>query len=134
MRAAIGPDGRYRRAEYHATGRRGGGRPGGGGADADRPSRSYAYSDSVTELPLLGRRGHLVAANPDKELRKAAEERGWPIRDFHQPVRMRNRLASAVPGPRASAGAALAAAGVAAVLIWVVMRSRAAGRRAASNS
>jgi hypothetical protein len=72
--------------------------------------------------------------NPDKELRKAAEERGWPIRDFHRPVRMRTRLASAVPGPRASVAAALAAAGIAAVLIWVVLRSRAAGRRAVHTS
>ena len=54
-----------------------------------------------------------------------AEEQGWPIRDFHRPVRMRTRLASAVPGPRASV-TAVSAAGVAAVLIWVVLRSRAA--------
>jgi hypothetical protein len=72
--------------------------------------------------------------NPDKELRKEAEERGWPIRDFHQPVQMRTRLASAVPGPRASVAAALAATGIAAVLIWVILRSRAAGRRTASTS
>jgi hypothetical protein len=81
----------------------------------------------------LGAVGHPVAVNPDKELRKAAEEQGWPIRDFHQPVRMRTRLVSAVPGPAASITAALAAAGVAAVLIWVVLRSRAAGRRVAAS-
>ena len=75
-----------------------------------------------------------MAVNPDKDLRKAAEEHGWPIRDFHRPVRLRTRLASAVPGPKASVTAGLAAAGIAAVLVWVILRSRGAGRRAASHS
>ena len=42
------------------------------------PARSFAYSDSVTDLPLLGAVGHPVAVNPDKELRRVAEEHGWP--------------------------------------------------------
>jgi HAD superfamily hydrolase (TIGR01490 family) len=134
-RAAIGADGRYTgELEYYAYGEE---KAAAVRAVAQRVgidlTRSFAYSDSVTDLPLLGAVGHPVAVNPDKELRKAAEERGWPIRDFHQPVRMRTRLASAVP-PKASVTAALAAAGVAAVLIWVVLRSRAAGRRTASSS
>jgi len=97
-------------------------------------TKSFAYSDSVTDLPLLQAVGNPVAVNPDKELRKAAEEHGWPIRDFHRPVRLRTRIASAVPGPKASFAAALAAAGVAAVLLWVIIRSRAAARRATSHS
>ena len=134
-RAAIGADGRYTgELEYYAFGEQ---KAAAVRAVAQRVgidlSRSFAYSDSVTDLPLLGAVGHPVAVNPDKELRKAAEEQGWPIRDFHQPVRMRARLASAVPGPAASITAALAAAGVAAVLIWVVLRSRAAGRRVAAS-
>jgi HAD superfamily hydrolase (TIGR01490 family) len=135
-RAAIGSDGRYTgELEYYAYGEE---KAAAVRAVADRVgidlSRSFAYSDSVTDLPLLGAVGHPVAVNPDKELRKVAEEQGWPIRDFHQPVRMRTRLASAVPGPKASLTAGLAAAGVAAVLIWVVLRSRAAGRRTAASS
>ena len=135
-RAAIGADGRYTGAlEYYAYGEE---KAAAVRAVAHRMgidlTRSFAYSDSVTDLPLLGAVGHPVAVNPDKELRRVAEEQGWPIRDFHRPVRMRTRLASAVPGPRASVTAALAAAGVAAVLIWVVLRSRAAGRRAALSS
>jgi HAD superfamily hydrolase (TIGR01490 family) len=135
-RAAIGADGRYTgELEYYAYGEE---KAAAVRAVAQRVgidlTRSFAYSDSVTDLPLLGAVGHPVAVNPDKELRRVAEEQGWPIRDFHRPVRMRTRLASAVPGPKASAAAALAAAGIAAVLIWVVLRSRAAGRRAASSS
>jgi HAD superfamily hydrolase (TIGR01490 family) len=135
-RAAIGTDGRYTgELEFYAYGEE---KAAAVEAVAERTgidlSRSFAYSDSATDLPLLGAVGHPVAVNPDKELRKVAEERGWPVRDFHQPVRMRTRLASAVPGPKASVAAALAAAGVAAVLIWVVLRSRAAGRRAGSSS
>ncbi|HET9671266.1 MAG TPA: haloacid dehalogenase-like hydrolase, partial [Actinomycetota bacterium] len=95
---------------------------------------SYAYTDSITDLPMLEAVGHPVAVNPDKELRRTAEERGWQIRDFHRPVRLRNRIASAVPAPRPGVAAALAAAGVAAVLVWVVLRSRAAGRRADASS
>jgi HAD superfamily hydrolase (TIGR01490 family) len=135
-RAAIGADGRYTgELEYYAYGAE---KAMAVRAVAERTgidlSRSFAYTDSATDLPLLETVGNPVAVNPDKELRKAAEEHGWPIRDFHQPVRMRTRIASAVPGPRASVAAALAAAGVAAVLIWVVLRSRAAGRRAARTS
>jgi HAD superfamily hydrolase (TIGR01490 family) len=135
-RAAIGADGRYTgELEFYAYGEE---KAEAVRAVAERSgidlSRSFAYTDSVTDLPLLETVGNPVAVNPDKELRKAAEEHGWPIRDFHRPVRMRTRLASAVPGPRASIAAAVAAAGVAAVLVWVVLRSRAAGRRAARVS
>jgi HAD superfamily hydrolase (TIGR01490 family) len=135
-RAETGPDGRYTgELEFYAYGD---GKAEAVRAAAERSgidlSRSFAYTDSITDLPLLEAVGNPVAVNPDKELRKAAEERAWPIRDFHRPVRLRTRIASAVPAPRASLAAALAAAGVAAVLVWVVLRSRAAGRRAAATS
>ena len=41
-------------------------------------SGSYAYSDSITDLPMLEAVGHPVAVNPDKELRQVAEERSPP--------------------------------------------------------
>jgi HAD superfamily hydrolase (TIGR01490 family) len=41
-----------------------------------------AYSDSHTDLPFLEIVGHPVAVNPDRELRRAAAERGWPILEF----------------------------------------------------
>jgi HAD superfamily hydrolase (TIGR01490 family) len=45
---------------------------------------STAYSDSHTDVPFLEAVGHPVAANPDKELRRIARERGWPILEFTQ--------------------------------------------------
>lgn len=39
----------------------------------------YAYSDSVSDLPMMETVGHPVAVNPDSELTRIARERGWPI-------------------------------------------------------
>lgn len=39
----------------------------------------YAYSDSISDLPLLELVGHPVAVNPDSELAAIARERAWPI-------------------------------------------------------
>jgi HAD superfamily hydrolase (TIGR01490 family) len=44
--------------------------------------RSSAYSDSYTDVPFLEAVGHPVAANPDRRLRRIAEERGWPVLRF----------------------------------------------------
>lgn len=55
-------------------------------------SGSFAYSDSVTDLPMFQAVGNPVAVNPDKELRRNAEERDWPIQAFKNPVPMRSRL------------------------------------------
>lgn len=41
--------------------------------------RCYAYSDSISDLPMLEAVGHPVAVNPDSELEDIARERGWPI-------------------------------------------------------
>jgi HAD superfamily hydrolase (TIGR01490 family) len=40
---------------------------------------SYAYSDSESDLPMLRAVGHPVAVNPDRELRRVAEEEEWEI-------------------------------------------------------
>jgi HAD superfamily hydrolase (TIGR01490 family) len=42
----------------------------------------FAYSDSVTDLPMLEAVGHPHAVNPDRELRRVARERGWPVLAF----------------------------------------------------
>ena len=52
----------------------------------------YAYSDSITDLPMLEAVGHPAAVNPDRALRRAARERGWPILVFTRPVSLRSRL------------------------------------------
>jgi HAD superfamily hydrolase (TIGR01490 family) len=47
-------------------------------------SASTAYSDSHTDLPFLEAVGHPVAVNPDRGLRRVAEDRGWPILRFER--------------------------------------------------
>jgi len=42
----------------------------------------YAYSDSVTDLPMLEIVGHPRAVNPDRALRRIAQQRGWPVLTF----------------------------------------------------
>ena len=41
--------------------------------------RSYFYSDSMNDLPLLEEVSHPVATNPDDRLRNEANKRNWPI-------------------------------------------------------
>jgi len=40
---------------------------------------SYAYSDSVFDVPLLSAVGHPTAVNPDAQLRVVAAARRWPV-------------------------------------------------------
>jgi HAD superfamily hydrolase (TIGR01490 family) len=42
-------------------------------------SRSYFYSDSYNDLPMLARVGTAIAVNPDARLRRHAKKHGWPI-------------------------------------------------------
>jgi HAD superfamily hydrolase (TIGR01490 family) len=42
----------------------------------------YAYSDSVTDLPMLELVGYPRAVNPDRALRRIAVGRGWPVLSF----------------------------------------------------
>jgi HAD superfamily hydrolase (TIGR01490 family) len=60
-------------------------------------AESYAYSDSVTDVPMLEAVGHPVAVNPDKQLRRIAAERGWPVRDFTEPVGRPGRVRRPAP-------------------------------------
>jgi HAD superfamily hydrolase (TIGR01490 family) len=55
-------------------------------------TRCYAYSDSITDLPMLAAVGNPTAVNPDRELRAAALAMGWEARDFTAPVRLRDKL------------------------------------------
>lgn len=45
-------------------------------------SESYAYSDSISDLPMLSIVGHPVAVNPDFRLRKTAIQHDWAILDL----------------------------------------------------
>jgi HAD superfamily hydrolase (TIGR01490 family) len=42
-------------------------------------TKSYFYTDSITDLPLLERVGEPRVVNPDPRLRRAAHRRGWPV-------------------------------------------------------
>jgi len=68
-----------------------------------------AYSDSHTDIPFLEAVGKPVAVNPDRELRRVAVERGWPVVEFstHAYPHARRR----VP-PLLWAGSAVFGAGV----------------------
>jgi HAD superfamily hydrolase (TIGR01490 family) len=45
---------------------------------------SYAYSDSISDLPMLRAVGHAVAVNPDPPLAEIAREEGWQTMRFEQ--------------------------------------------------
>ena len=49
------------------------------GLSFDKMPRSYFYSDSINDLPLLEEVSNPVATNPDDRLRSKAQMRGWPI-------------------------------------------------------
>jgi HAD superfamily hydrolase (TIGR01490 family) len=67
-------------------------------------ARSYAYTDSASDLPMLDIVGHPVAVNPDRALETIALHRGWPIVEFS---RTRKKV---VKRTTATAGATLVAA------------------------
>ncbi|MBO9522592.1 MAG: HAD-IB family hydrolase [Nocardioidaceae bacterium] len=85
----------------------------------------YAYSDSVTDVTMLETVGHPFAVNPDKDLRKVAKERGWPILVFERPVALGSRVKLPPAKPTL---AALAVAGVAGVGTAVWLNARRARR------
>ncbi|HUF26069.1 MAG TPA: HAD-IB family hydrolase [Gemmatimonadaceae bacterium] len=43
---------------------------------------SWAYTDSMSDLPMLCVVGHPAACNPDFKLRRTAADHGWPILDL----------------------------------------------------
>ncbi len=90
------------------------------GYDLDR---CFAYSDSITDVHMLEIVGHPHAVNPDKDLRRVARERGWPILVFDKPVALRTRVRLPPAKPTI---AALTVAGVAAIAtaLWLGARRR----------
>jgi len=57
-------------------------------------SKSFAYSDSHTDVPMLEVVGNPVAVNPDKELMREARSRKWPIQQFSHPMTLRDQRAT----------------------------------------
>lgn len=62
----------------------------------------YAYSDSFTDLPMLEAVGYPHAVNPDRALRRVAQDRGWPVLAFAaaRPGRPAPRVLARSPGRR----------------------------------
>lgn len=121
-RAAVDEEGRYTgEIELYAYG--------GGKADAIRAmadeegidlESSYAYSDSITDLPMLEIVGHPVVVNPDSELAAIARDRGWEVRRFESTVTIRDRL------PTIAASGAVVT-GIAAILAYWALKGRRSG-------
>jgi HAD superfamily hydrolase (TIGR01490 family) len=82
----------------------------------------YAYSDSVTDLPMLEAVGHPSVVNPDRGLRKEALAREWPVLTFTRPVSLRGRI-SAPSGAAVATTLAVGASALAAgALTYSVLR------------
>ncbi|MEJ7833099.1 MAG: HAD family hydrolase [Nocardioides sp.] len=86
----------------------------------------YGYSDSVTDVPMLEVVGYPHAVNPDRELRKIAAAKGWPVLVFTKPVALRSRVTLPPAKPTLAAlavGGAVAVGGV----LWANARKRRLG-------
>jgi len=82
---------------------------------------SFAYSDSITDEPMLRAVGFARAVNADRGLRRLALEEGWPQLTFRRPVALRQPLAGPSPLKVAAAGIGVAAV---AYVVWRVWRER----------
>jgi len=82
-------------------------------------SESYAYTDSITDLPMLEAVGHPIVINPDRALAKIAADRGWEVRTFSNELPLRQRV-----GDHARTGALVAGAGALAGGAGWYMRSK----------
>jgi HAD superfamily hydrolase (TIGR01490 family) len=81
---------------------------------------SYAYGDSSKDVPMLETVGNPYVVNPSTELRRVAEERGWPALSFRLTVDPRDSGSTARTLGMVAAGAATAAG----VSWWLLRRAR----------
>jgi HAD superfamily hydrolase (TIGR01490 family) len=86
-------------------------------------ANSYAYSDSVTDVHMLEEVGNPYAVNPDRELRREALARGWPVLVFTRPVALRSRV-RLPPGRPTRAAVAVGTAAALGGAIYAVARRR----------
>jgi len=65
---------------------------------------SYAYTDSIGDLPMLEVVGHPVAVNPDRALETVALQRGWPVVEFSRTRKKVVKRTTALVGALGFAG------------------------------
>ncbi len=82
---------------------------------------SYAYSDSITDAPMLNAVGNGFVVNPDRGLRRAAAKNGWGVLYFRKPVGLRQADAK---GSAIATGVFVALGIVAGALIMRTARRR----------
>ncbi|MCP2263486.1 HAD family hydrolase [Promicromonospora thailandica] len=87
-------------------------------------AQSFAYSDSITDAPMLEAVGHGYVVNPDRLLRRRAAQSGWGVLAFTRPVALRPRIE---PAPLIAVVGAVAV-GLGVWLVWRAVRRRARRR------
>ncbi|WP_336793675.1 HAD-IB family hydrolase [Gordonia malaquae] len=92
-------------------------------------TKSYSYSDSITDLPMLEAVGHPAVVNPDKPLRQHAEANDWEILDFDIPSAAAHR-----PSPSTVGRTALCATGIGAIAAAAVLYQRHHSRHSADRA
>lgn len=78
-------------------------------------AKSFAYSDSATDIPMLEAVGNPVAVNPDRALKKHAIANGWDIKTFKNPeplIQMPNAREITIGASVIAGATAIAVAGI----------------------
>jgi HAD superfamily hydrolase (TIGR01490 family) len=83
-------------------------------------ARSFAYSDSITDAPMLAAVGNAFVVNPDRVLKRRAAQSGWGVLAFTRPIALRPRIE---PVPVLAVVGAVAV-GVTVWLVWRAARRR----------
>ena len=83
-------------------------------------AESFAYSDSITDAPMLSTVGHAYVVNPDRLLKRRAAESGWGVLAFTRPIALRPHIE---PVPLLAVLGTVAV-GVTAWLVWRAVRRR----------
>jgi hypothetical protein len=86
----------------------------------------YAYSDSVSDAPLLESVGRPTAVNADRGLRRIAIERGWPMLEFRHPIPLGQRLRDRPAMPVAAAALGVSVGVAIGIVLYGRHRKRAA--------
>lgn len=85
-------------------------------------SRSWAYSDSITDVPMLAEVGNPVAVNADRKLKREARARGWTVVRWQRRMLVRRRISTPIPKAALGVGITTAFGTAAAAALWWLRR------------